>query len=543
MKTINTLRPNFVFERDFSDGRLNDDIQGSVPTVTGTTADWINSSRGQAIRTRKIGTKAGCLYSNTSYNINSGTIIAMISRNAILTGIQEIVYGPTRHNLFFKENAVGMYDYGGVPGFMPSGFNITDLNPHVVVIKFENGADGVKFYVDGTEGNTDTWTIGASSNELSVGYGPDSSLSGGADIHYLAISSSTTITAEQISKLSAELLSKPYISTLTKKNFELPNPEVDTTDLVGYWDLSKRDNVVADLSGFGDEMTQVGGVVDTAGVFGRACKFYGTTGYLSKTVSNYRSADSEGTISAWIKLDALGAIQTIFSSDDTGAGASYLNVQVSTTGKLTVYQNDNAGTPDGVASTNTLITDRWYHVCLSSSGSAYKLYINGVSETLSVLSGTNSGDWFADTTLRDNVVIGALIRTSPFYFMNGTIDSVKVRSRQLTDAEVLAEYNEGARKLIYRNTFEDAQVTLGTSSGELNGWLTQTGSFKTGEDSTGKHLLCVTDGQVKTRLDRADLATTNTFSISGTPTLTKNTNDLQIDAVAGEKVYSVILTL
>jgi len=63
------------------------------------------------------------------------------------------------------------------------------------------------------------------------------------------------------------------------------------------------------------------------------------------------------------------------------------------------------------------------------------------------------------------------------------------------------------------------------------------------EDTYSKQRLeCVTDGQVKTPLSGASGYTTDTFLETGSATLTKNANDLQIDAVAGDKIFSVILT-
>jgi len=620
MKTINTLRPNFVFERDYSDGSLINDIQGGTGFLVGS-AVWINSSRGKSIRTPYNGVSAsGLLYSSAAYAITSGTIIAMISRNKILTGIQEIIYRTTGYNLYFNGDAVGMYDYSGGTGFMTSGVSITDLKPHVVVIKFENGANGVKFWVDGIAGNTDTWTIGANSPELKVGYGADAFLSGGADIHYVAISTSTTITNEQIAELSAELLNKPFTTTLSKRNFTYPSPavepsirysaeklvdgdmeavgttawtagqnglltketqsdgskvlrvayngtaapsayqfistvgktyrikgrmrsdgtqlprivnfstllwtgttstswqyfdfnftaiggtsvvfyhagstgyiEVDNVSvkedtLVGQWDMMQNNGSYADMSAGGNNLTKVGQAGEVNGLFERATQFDGVSGYLTKTVADFRSADSLGSISAMIKINALGVAQIIFSSSDTASATQYLAFYVSTANKLTVTSVVGA-TVNTVTSTNTLRTGEWYKVYLTSNDTAWKLSVNGVAETLVVATGANLGTWFADITGRDNIVIGALKHTSVSNFFNGQINSVKIYSKELSATEDLNDYNRIANKLIYRNTFEDAQVTLGTSSVDLNGFTPISGTHKISEDTTKKKWL------------------------------------------------------
>jgi hypothetical protein len=120
-----------------------------------------------------------------------------------------------------------------------------------------------------------------------------------------------------------------------------------------------------------------------------------------------------------------------------------------------------------------------------------------------------------------------------FYGLNSTAGNwVEYEDLLLTEFATVAS----------SNNFKDAFVSLGATSSELNGWAVQTGTWKIGEDTTGKHLLCVTDGQVKAQLVGASGYTTNTFTETGSATLTKNANDLQIDAVVGDKIYSVILT-
>jgi hypothetical protein len=81
---------------------------------------------------------------------------------------------------------------------------------------------------------------------------------------------------------------------------------------------------------------------------------------------------------------------------------------------------------------------------LVSSGSAYNIYIDGIAESLTVLSGTNSGDWFADTLNRDNITIAAeSFSTTGYGPLNGSIDEVAVYNYPLTAAQVLRHYQSG----------------------------------------------------------------------------------------------------
>ncbi len=75
------------------------------------------------------------------------------------------------------------------------------------------------------------------------------------------------------------------------------------------------------------------------------------------------------------------------------------------------------------------------------------MYINGVSVGLTVLLGSNSGDWFADssTTARDNVSAGAIVDSDGVTIdYTGDIDDVRVYNYPMTSAQIKAAMNEGA---------------------------------------------------------------------------------------------------
>ena len=56
--------------------------------------------------------------------------------------------------------------------------------------------------------------------------------------------------------------------------------------------------------------------------------FDGVGDYLSRAEADWRSADSQGTISAWIKRDAAGVSHTIISSADTGSLLYYIQLTI-----------------------------------------------------------------------------------------------------------------------------------------------------------------------------------------------------------------------
>jgi hypothetical protein len=90
------------------------------------------------------------------------------------------------------------------------------------------------------------------------------------------------------------------------------------------------------------------------------------------------------------------------------------------------------------------------------------------AQTLTV--GTaNNGNWFSDTVNRDNLVIGALIRTSTIWYMNGTIGEVAYYNRVLSAAEKTQYYE--ATKLKYLGTGDIAtRSTLASVPNNDSDW-------------------------------------------------------------------------
>jgi len=158
-------------------------------------------------------------------------------------------------------------------------------------------------------------------------------------------------------------------------------------------------------------------------------------------VADFRSSDSSGSISAWVYLDATGKLHSIFGSCDFASAVRYFVFYVDTVNKLSVQQRNNDTVCTTIANT-ALQLNRWHFVTLTSSGTAWSMYINGVAEPLTVSFGTNNGDWFADTSLRDNISIGCVkFNGTTTNFVQGSIDDVRVFTQTLSADEVWDLYS------------------------------------------------------------------------------------------------------
>ncbi len=190
--------------------------------------------------------------------------------------------------------------------------------------------------------------------------------------------------------------------------------------------------------------TVVGGLHKGADTTDGALDFNGTSQYAIGNTADFRQSDDVGTIEAWIRTGTPSSPHCIFAScnaDDTNKQFAF---EVDTSGYLTMtwFDFEVDTTFDQVRSTNTVDDDKAHHVVVTTDGADYKLFIDGVEETLVVTNGSNDGRWFADfiNAARDNVTIGSRVRTSTIHYFDGVVDQVAVYDRVLTQAEITAHY-------------------------------------------------------------------------------------------------------
>ena len=205
--------------------------------------------------------------------------------------------------------------------------------------------------------------------------------------------------------------------------------------------------------------------------------FDGTDDKLQSDTADYRSSDNAGTITAWVITGDNGTSQAVFGTADTAGDLAYLYLGINPSGNIEVSFRFGP-TPDTVSGTTTsLLPNTWYHFALTSSGSAYKLYVNGTAQTLSVISGSNAGKWFNDVTGRDNVTISSVQRNSPFGYWNGGVNEVRVYSSELSAADIstLASGGEITEDLVSQWRLGEGELTDNVGSVDM----TATGAYLT----------------------------------------------------------------
>ncbi|MDD4924651.1 MAG: LamG domain-containing protein [Dehalococcoidales bacterium] len=222
------------------------------------------------------------------------------------------------------------------------------------------------------------------------------------------------------------------------------------------------------------------------GQYGTALSFDGVNDYIFKTTSGFESSDSQGTISAWIKTNNRNEVDSIFSSSDTATADYYLLFGMDTDGTILIQQKNN-DTIDQVLTVNTVNDNNWHHVVVVSNGTSYFLYINGKIETTRVGSGSNTGDWFSDTSGRDNINIGALIRNTTTNYFNGSIDDVRIYNYARTPSQIQQDYNAGFAAHFGPKTDCDLDPGACTTNGLVGYWDMEEGSGILIHDQSGNN--------------------------------------------------------
>jgi hypothetical protein len=194
---------------------------------------------------------------------------------------------------------------------------------------------------------------------------------------------------------------------------------------------------VADASGYANTGTIVGASWTTAGRYGGALSFNGTSSYVN--LGNRASLQLTGSMtwSAWVKAAAnpWDDGQIIAKSDnssgwqfksspDTGQHTFGVAVSGSTSSHTQRYSRT-------VRSLNT-----WYHVAgvYNAAARTLDIYVNGVLDN-GVLRGTVPSSQYNANV---DVTIGR--RSGGFYF-NGIIDQVRVYNRALSATEIQTDMN------------------------------------------------------------------------------------------------------
>jgi hypothetical protein len=217
-----------------------------------------------------------------------------------------------------------------------------------------------------------------------------------------------------------------------------------TSGLVAYWAMRNSGTTVYDEWAGGYNGTASNGVTfgETYAAVGQGASFDGTNDFLALPLAAAGSA--AGSVSAWIKSSKSGTLQSIVSSADTAYIEKFVRIDIDTGNRLTCLSRIDIAVAHYVQGDTVMATGQWHHVVATADGSDYALYVNGAVQSLTTVTGDNSGRWFANVPDRDNLQIGLLTRSSSIIPFAGQIDEVRIYNRALTADEIKQLYRMGA---------------------------------------------------------------------------------------------------
>ncbi len=218
------------------------------------------------------------------------------------------------------------------------------------------------------------------------------------------------------------------------------------SNTAAWWHFNESlGNLVMDSSGNANTGT-ISGASWTAGKFGSALRFNGSTSFVEVPDSDVLDGGSQITIEAWVKpvLGTRGTVVAKYTYNSSiPVNDRVYELDIDTDGKVKFALSSN-GTGSGVvwlASSNAVINNAWNHIVATSNGTSMKIYINGVLDpnTKSAPSAIHSSPY--------NLQIGAwrydAIGAMDTYF-NGLIDEVRILKKALTEEELKADHALGA---------------------------------------------------------------------------------------------------
>lgn len=259
-------------------------------------------------------------------------------------------------------------------------------------------------------------------------------------------------------------------------------------NLLLHWNFDMDDNItVYDFTENNNDGTYENNSKTALGVYG-----LGYSGNTSITWAEFSGADpfntAQGTVTAWFRT--FGPNAFIWATGDEASGGFYIRL-AEINGEMSFVQT-NSDTNDAFTAGSGLADGGFHHVALLSDGSKYQVYLDGVNQTLTFSSGSNTGDWFSDTSNRDNFVVGILKRTSATNSWNGTIDDVMLFDIALNSSQVLDIYNNQSARfatqgnISFWNLESGANTTVNISigvnqtllEGEINGSINGETEFR-----------------------------------------------------------------
>jgi ribosomal protein L40E len=215
-----------------------------------------------------------------------------------------------------------------------------------------------------------------------------------------------------------------------------------TSGLVGYWKFDEGSGTIAhDSSGNGNDGT-VYGASWTNGISNGALQFDGLDDYVGISSSpSLTLSGNEISLEMWIRPTAtLNSSLSSHVNIMDKANAYGFEMFVNGGGRMDFFVNIGGADQWLSSTTNDWIAGSWYLIAGTYDGSSEKIYVNGVLENTTSLSGNLSG-------LSGPLSIGSYCYGTMWFF-SGAIEEVKIYNYARTSSEILNDYNSAIQSQV-----------------------------------------------------------------------------------------------
>jgi hypothetical protein len=210
-----------------------------------------------------------------------------------------------------------------------------------------------------------------------------------------------------------------------------PPPPPPGSAPIGAWSFNEGSGTTAaDATGRGHTGTLTSGTWTTAGRFGRAITFNGSSTLVTVADTADLRLTTSATVEAWVRPTSnLGTSWRTVVMRQQPSGLAYALYANGSNGRPSGYLN-TGGADDSANGTGQLAVNTWTHVAFTYDGTTIRLYVNGAL----VASRAHTGSMVtaaAPLRIGGNSVWGE-------YFA-GQIDEVRIYDRVLTQAAIAAD--------------------------------------------------------------------------------------------------------
>jgi hypothetical protein len=217
---------------------------------------------------------------------------------------------------------------------------------------------------------------------------------------------------------------------------------VNPAGLVAAYGFSEgTGTTVNDLTGNGNGGAVSGATWITAGRYGQALSFNGTSDWIKIPDSPSLDLTTGMTVEAWVNPASSAGWQTVLYKErpaPTDAGMAWALYSSDQDSPPAIYGTLAGATGNGLwthaTGTTMLPLNGWSHLAATYDGSALRLYVNGTLVKTFALPGRL---WVTEGPLR----IGGNSPSIPYggQFFKGAIDEVRVYNRALSQADIQAD--------------------------------------------------------------------------------------------------------